>query len=90
LDLWRDCLRIYEACGASADDEELKAVGRVVEQFDDWDRRGTTFRYATTQAGAVVRFPYRNIDIDNLKDVMSGIANFFSGSDGWLNSIANA
>jgi hypothetical protein len=48
------------------------------------------FRYATTTKGAFTKFQYAHIDIENLKDVMSGIANLFSGSDGWLDSIANA
>jgi hypothetical protein len=28
-----------------------------------------------------VNFQYPNIDISNLKDVMSGVANFFTGSE---------
>jgi hypothetical protein len=39
---------------------------------------------------AVVKFQHADIDIENLKEVMSGITNFFTGSDGWLDSIANA
>ena len=34
------------------------------------------FRYATKGKGAVVDFKLPDIDIDNLKDVMSGVANF--------------
>jgi hypothetical protein len=49
-----------------------------------------TFRYATDKNGAVAQFQHADVDIENLKDVMSGVAHFFSGSDGWLNIIANA
>jgi hypothetical protein len=90
LSLWHDFRRINDACGAEADDEALMAVEKAVKQFHDWDKSGMTFRYATTKKGAVAKFQHADIDIENLKDVMSGIANFFSGSDGWLDSIANA
>jgi hypothetical protein len=90
LCLWNDFNRINEACGAKADDEALTAVANVTKQFHDWDKGGMTFRYATTKNGAVAKFQHANIDIKNLKDVMSGIASFFNGSDGWLDSIANA
>jgi hypothetical protein len=49
-----------------------------------------TFRYAAAKGGAVAKFQHSNVDIDYLKDVMSGVAIFFNGSDGWLDSIANA
>jgi hypothetical protein len=88
--LWEHCLTIYHACGDGADTNGLKAVGQIVKQFHDWDKRGMTFRYATTKHGAVVKFQHPDIDIENLKDVMSGVAHFFSGSDGWFDSIANA
>jgi hypothetical protein len=90
LSLWHDFRRINDACGAKADDEALIAVEKAVEQFHDWDKNGVKFRYATTAKGAVTKLQYAHIDIENLKDVMSGVAHFFSGSDGWLDDIANA
>jgi hypothetical protein len=90
LSLWHDFCRINEACGAKADDEALMAVEKVIGQFHDWDKGGMTFRYATSKKGAVAKFQHTNIDIENLKDVMSGVASFFNGSDGWLDRIANA
>jgi len=90
VDLWGDCLKIYEACGTKADNEANSAVGRAVKQFHNWDKAGIRFRYATSKHGGTVKFQYDHIDIENLKDVMAGIHNFFSGSDGWLNDIVNA
>lgn len=90
MSLWGHCLEVYTACGASADDEDLKAVEQVVKQFHDWDKSGIAFRYATKKDGALVSFRHSSIDIHNLKDVMNGVANFFQGSDGWLDGIANA
>ena len=89
MTLWQHFRQIKDACGVEPNDEALTAVEKAVKQFHDWDKGGVTFRYATTSKGAVAKFQYANIDIENLKDVMSGIANFFSGSDGWLDSITN-
>jgi hypothetical protein len=89
MDLWGDCLKIYEACGTRADDEANAAVGRAVKQFHDWDKAGMRFRYATSKQRRAATFQYENIDIENLKEVMTAIAHFLSGSDGWLNDLVN-
>lgn len=90
LCLWTYFDKINTACGARADDEALLAVAKIVRQFHEWDKGGMKFRYATAKSGAVAKFQHSDVDIKNLKDVMCGVANFFSGSDGWLDSIANA
>jgi hypothetical protein len=90
LSLWRQFDQVNKACGAKADNEALMEVGKIVKQFHDWDKKGIKFRYATAKDGAVAEFQHSNVDIENLKDVMGGVAHFFSGSDGWLDSIANA
>ena len=87
--LWKNCHLMFRACSDNADDEAVKAVGKVVKQFHDWDKGGTAFRYATAKSGAVVEYPIANIDIENPKDVMVGVRSFFTGSDGWFNSVAN-
>jgi hypothetical protein len=53
-------------------------------------RRGADAHQHAAKDGAVAQFQHSNVDIENLKNVMSGVAHFFSGSDGWLDSIANA
>lgn len=89
-ELWRYFDKINRECGAKADDEALRALHQIVKQFHDWDKGGMTFRYATKKSGSIVKFQHDNVDIENLKDVMSAVANFFSASDGWLDRIANA
>jgi len=90
LELWKDCVRFFHACGSNHGDEAIEAVGKIVEQFDDWDKIGIAFRYAATKAGALAAFQHAEIDISNLQDLVEGVANFFSGSDGWLDCISNA
>jgi hypothetical protein len=90
LKLWGYCNCLFRACGTKDEEEAIESFGKIVKQFHDWDKKGIAFRYATKKGGAVVEFQHSHIDIVNLKDVMDGVANFLSGSDGWLDSIANA
>lgn len=90
LCLWQYFERIIEACGEQADADALMATGKIIRQFHDWDKGGMKFRYAISKTGTVDLFQYENIDIENLKDVMDGVANFFDGSDGWLDSNTKA
>ena len=87
--MWNDCISIFHACGTDGDNDATEAVGKIVKQFHDWDKSNVAFRYATNKNGSVFEFQHWHIDISNLKDVMGGIANFFSGSDGWLDSVSN-
>jgi hypothetical protein len=90
LCLWDHFARINQTCGANANDEALITVGKIVKPFHDWDKSSTKFRYATSKSGAATKFQHPHIDIENLRDVMDGVAHFLAGSDGWLDSRANA
>ena len=84
--LWTDLRLVYKKCGAAADDKDLIAVEQIIKQFHDWDKKGDLFRYAADRNGTVGGHQYLDIDLANLRDVMAGLANFFNGSDGWLDS----
>jgi hypothetical protein len=84
--LWQDCARIHQMCEANFDHAATEVVGQIIKQFHNWDKGGMIFRYSTAKDGAVVKFQHPSIDIDNLMDVMSGLANFFHGTDGWLDA----
>jgi hypothetical protein len=40
--------------------------------------------------GALIPLPDKPIDLTKLRDVMVGVANFFGGADGWLDSFGSA
>jgi hypothetical protein len=87
--LWKSFLLISQAYGESADNEASKAVGQIIKQFHDWDGRSDAFRYATNRQGGVAKFQNYNIDLNNLKDVMAGVTNFFTGADGFLDQMSD-
>ena len=55
----------------------LHAVQKLVEEMHEADQWSDGFRFATRQDGAPFMFGDRGIDLENLREVMQGIANFF-------------
>ena len=55
----------------------LHAVQKLVEEMHEADQWSDTFRFSTRQDGALFMFGDRGIDLENLREVMQGIANFF-------------
>lgn len=82
-DLWRVCREIFAALGADGDDA-IDPVGNVVAEFAALDKRSFAFRYATAKDGSEVVLPRWSLDLENLRDVMAGVENFFVGVDGYL------
>jgi hypothetical protein len=85
LDLWKPCRLVIEQVGGGpSDDEALNVVEELVTEFDSIDPGALSFRYSTTKKGQAVDLPTFAIDLDNLRDVMEGVNNFFIGVDGQL------
>jgi hypothetical protein len=81
---------IVEVGGQGEDDETLKIVEKIVQQFHSLDPESFSFRYSTKKNGKVVRLPDFAIDLDHLRDVMEGVNNFFTGVDGQLDHNSSA
>lgn len=63
----------------------LANAERIIEQFHALDKNSVSFRYPGDKRGNAIALPAGLIDIQNLKDVMEAVDNFFSDCDGWLN-----
>lgn len=83
-DLWKICKGIIQKHNASTRDGAIVAVEQVVKDFHDLDARSTTFRYGSDNNNRVIELPKHLIDLDNTRDVMEGVSNFFNGLDGLL------
>ena len=77
LALWRKCRTIFESVPELNGDEALEAVERVVKDFHDIDKNATSFRYSKNQNGAMITLPDKSIDLQNVRDIMEGVDNFF-------------
>jgi hypothetical protein len=88
--LWQRCKTVIDKVGSSGDDEALNAVEQIVKDFHDLDKSSMAFRYPTTKKGKTIKLPEISIDLRNVRDVMEGVDNFFSGVDGQLDHNAGA
>ena len=86
--LWRLCKKIIVELGS--DDEAIPVVGQIIKDFHDLDGSGQSFRYAYSENGTVVELPRYRIDLPHIRDVMEGVAHFFSGADYQLDARCSA
>lgn len=87
--LWLRCCEIIERYDEHDDDAKF-AVGQLVKDFHDLDKAGVTFRYGWHKNGAEIKLPEHLVDLENIRDVMNGVAHFFTGLDGSLDNIVAA
>jgi hypothetical protein len=85
--LWVACKAVIQDVGGDGGDcEAVAAVERIVLEFDRLDRGSFSFRYAQTKNGQNIHLPEMLIDLENVRDVMAGVDNFFTGLDGQLDA----
>ena len=82
--LWGVCKNVILQVGSDGENESLRAVEQVVKDFHDLDRGSFSFRYSIDKKGMVISLPDVSFDLANIKDVMEGVNNLFTGADGQL------
>ena len=75
--LWRNYKEIVLELGSDADNK-LAAVEQVIKDSHDLDNSGQAFRYSDGRNGTF-KLPDYPIDLQNTREVMTGVDNFFSG-----------
>lgn len=91
--LWADCKKVIVEVGSGDDDDDddaLRVVQQIVKDFHDLDPTALAFRYSTTKKGLVIELPDKPVDLENLRDVMEAVDNFFTGVDGLLSANTSA
>jgi len=87
--LWKVCRKIIGS-DDNGDNEAVSAVEQVIKDFHDLDKQAFAFRYSRDKNGALIALPERMIDLENIRDVMEAVDNFFTGADGQLDAYAGA
>jgi hypothetical protein len=77
LALWGKCRMIFESVPEFDGDEELEAVEQIIKELHAIDEFAASFRYSRKQNGAVIPLPDESIDLQNVRDVMEMMDNFF-------------
>lgn len=75
-ELWALFMAIVRARGREQE-HGMSAVAAIVAELHDADRKSDGFRFPTDHKNMPFAFGDRDIDLDNLHQVMEGIANFF-------------
>jgi hypothetical protein len=76
--LWERFLRVANERGES-ESIGIDAAQTLVAEMQRADQKSDGFRFPTDTAGQEFAFGDRGIDLDNLYEVMQGLANFFDG-----------
>lgn len=69
------------------DIKALKTVEAIVAEFAKIDQGSFNFRYPTNRNGDPVKIGMEKIDLLKLREVMAGVANYFSCADLHLDSL---
>jgi hypothetical protein len=86
--LWQSCKAVFQYSDTGAGDD-IQAVERVIKNFHELDKSGESFRYSANKHGDLIPLPEGPKDLDNLRDVMKGVAHFFDGWDVYLSDLAS-
>jgi hypothetical protein len=87
--LWKVCRQVIEEIGGPSDDGALETVERIVLELHALDPSSFAFRYSTDKNGRPIPLNL-SVDLENIRDVMEGVENFFQGVDGQLDHNSSA
>ncbi len=65
-------------------DKADPAVGGIVLQFSKIDTGCYSYRYPVDRKGKPIPIAHNDLHLPTLKDVINGVAGYFSGTDGYL------
>ena len=86
--LWKLCKQIMIEVGS--EDEAIPVVEQVIKDFHDLDKSAMAFRYSRDKEDVLIALPDGMIDLENIRDVMEAVNNFFDGADGQLDANSSA
>lgn len=88
--LWALFLEMLERYGTDDPDEVDPVVGEIVLEFAKIDPGSYSYRYPVDRNGHPIPVAYRDLHLPTLADVMTGVAGYFTGCDGYLDNLASA
>ena len=87
--LWKEFRKILEVSGNDGSEEADTIVERIVAEFAKIDPKSFSYRYVVDTNGNPLKVTVSELDLDWLKEVMDGVANYFAGSNGYLSDLLN-
>ena len=90
IKLWELFLIVLEGYGTNDPDEVDPVVQGIVVEFSKIDPGSYSYRYPVDRHGNPIPVAQTSLHLPTLKDVISGVAGYFTGCDGYFDSLKSA
>ena len=87
--LWKLCREVIDAAHGDGDGS-TDTVESIIKEMHDLDKSALAFRYGIDKNNNPPKLPEGLYDLENIRDVMTGVGHFFDGTDGMLSDLAGA
>ena len=88
--LWNAFAQVLDGYGTPDPDEADEVVAGLIQEFSKIDPGSFSFRYPCDTHGESLVLPFKEVDLNWLKDVMKGVSNYFDGTEGFLAEVSSA
>jgi len=88
--LWASFREMLAEYGDHDPDETNPVVETIVVEFAKIDPNSYSYRYPVDSKGNAIPVTVAELDLESLKDVMEGVDGYFTGCDGYLDSLRSA
>lgn len=88
--LWSEFLAMLELYGSEDPDDANPIVGKIILEFAKIDPKSYSYRYPVDRQGNALPLEREDIHLPTLMDVMQAVGNYFTGCDGYLDSLQSA
>ena len=86
--LWKLCREVIDTAGDGNGSSDT--VEPIIKEMHDLDKSALAFRYGIDKNNNPPKLPEGLYDLENIRDVMTGVGHFFDGTDGMLSDLAGA
>ena len=87
--LWKRCRHVIDTAGGDGDGS-TDIVETSIKKMHDLDKSAVAFRYGIDKNNNPPKLPEGLYDLENIRDVMTGVGHFFGCTYGMLSDLAGA
>lgn len=88
--LWQTFAELLDRYGTTDPDLADEVVAEIIAEFAKIDPGSYSYRYPVDTKGRPLPIAYADLHLPKLADVMTGVAGYFTGSDGLLTDMQRA
>lgn len=88
--LWSEFGAMLQAFNVSDPDNTDPVVKKIIAEFSKIDPDSYSYRYPVDTKGNPIPLSHDVLDLEQLADVIEGVAGYFTGCDGYLDSLVSA